>query len=110
MRIKFLGQFEQIVLLAVLQLREDAYGMRIRLEIKDRTNRDVSLGAVYTTLERLEAKGFVSSCVGEPTPERGGRAKKYFKVKAAGQRALQAAQSASESMSAGLAPIIGGAL
>jgi len=105
---KFLGEFEQLVLLAVLRLREDAYGMRIRFEIKERTNRSVSLGAIYTTLERLETKGFVSSWVGEPTPERGGRAKKFFKLEAAGQQALQEAQSIKVNMMSGLASVLGG--
>ncbi len=107
---KYLGEFEQLVLLAILHLRGNAYGMRIRLEIKERTNRATSLGAIYTTLERLEAKGFVSSWTGEPTPDRGGRAKKFFKLEAAGQQALRETQEVSTKMIAGLAPAIGGAL
>ncbi len=63
--------------------------MTIRREINDKTGRDVSIGAVYTTLERMENKGFVSSRIGEPTPERGGRAKKYFRVEAPGLKALR---------------------
>jgi DNA-binding PadR family transcriptional regulator len=107
---KYLGEFEQLVLLAILQLRGTAYGMTIRMEIKARTNRPTSLGAIYTTLERLESKGFVSSWVGEPTPERGGRAKKFFKLEGAGQQALQEAQAVSAKMTAGLDLLFGGAM
>jgi PadR family transcriptional regulator PadR len=107
---KFLGEFEQLILLAVLRLRDDAYGMRIRLEIKERTKRPVSLGAIYTTLERLEAKGMITSWVGDPTPERGGRAKKFFKLEASGQRALHESQALIASMASGLTPILGGAM
>lgn len=87
-----MGEFEQIVLLALVRLRDDAYGMEIREEIERRTGRDVSYGAVYTTLGRLERKGFVSHHLGAPTPERGGRAKKFFKVEPAGREALRAAK------------------
>jgi PadR family transcriptional regulator PadR len=83
------GRFEEIVLLALVRLRENPYGVTIRREIVERTGRDVSFGAVYTTLERLERKGYVSSRVGEPTPERGGRAKRYFRIEAPGIRALE---------------------
>ena len=84
-----LGQFEEITLLALVRLRENAYGMPIRREIAERTGRDVSVGAVYTTLERLERKGYVSSRIAEPTAVRGGRAKRYFKIEAPGVRALE---------------------
>jgi PadR family transcriptional regulator, regulatory protein PadR len=84
-----LGRFEEIVLLALVRLRENAYGVPIRREIAERTGRDVSFGAVYTTLERLERKGYISSRVGEPTSERGGRAKRYFRIEAPGVRALE---------------------
>ena len=83
-----LGRFEEIVLLALVRLRENAYGVPIRREIAERIGRDVSFGAVYTTLERLERKGYVSSRMGNPTPERGGRAKRYFRIEAPGIRAL----------------------
>ena len=83
-----LGQFEELVLRALLRLRENAYGVPIRREIAVRTGRDVSVGALYTTLDRLERKGYVSSHRGDPTPERGGRAKRYFKIEAPGIRAL----------------------
>jgi PadR family transcriptional regulator PadR len=84
-----LGRFEELVLLALVRLRENAYGVPIRREIAEQTGRDVSFGAVYTTLERLERKGYVSSRVGEPTPERGGRAKRYFRIETPGVRALE---------------------
>ena len=87
-----LGRFEEIVILALARLRENAYGVPIRREIAERTGRDVSFGAVYTTLERLERKGYVSSRVGEPTPERGGRAKRYFRIEAPGRRALNSSR------------------
>src|SRR5947209_1807069 len=87
-----LGRFEEIVLLALVRLRENAYGVTIRREIAERTGRDVSFGAVYTTLERLQRKGYVSSRVGDPTPERGGRAKRYFRIEASGTRALERSQ------------------
>jgi len=84
-----LGEFERAVLLAVARLDENAYGMRVRQELESRLKRTVSIGAVYTTLDRMQEKGFVSSRLGEPTAERGGRAKKYFKVEAPGIAALE---------------------
>ena len=84
-----MGEFEQIVMLAVLQLGNDAYGMQVRQEIDARTGRDVSIGALYRTLARLESKGFVSHSLGEPSAERGGRAKKFFRVEPAGIEALE---------------------
>ena len=83
-----MGEFEQIVLLALLRLGEGAYGMEVRQEIAARTGRDVSIGAVYKTLERLERKGFVRHRLGDPTPERGGRAKKHYRVLREGRAAL----------------------
>ncbi len=84
-----LGEFERAVLLAVARLDDNAYGMRIRQELESRLKRTVSIGAVYTTLDRMQDKGFVSSRLGEPTAERGGRAKKFFKVEAPGIKALE---------------------
>lgn len=84
-----LGEFEITVLAALLQLKNDAYGKRIRQEIERRTGRSVAIGAVYTTLRRLEEKGFVSSRMGEPTPERGGRRKRSFRVLAVGVHTLE---------------------
>lgn len=89
-----MGEFEQLVLLAILRLGDDAYGMEIRGEIESVTGRPTSYGAVYTTLSRLEGKGYVSHELGESTPERGGRAKKYFKVERAGRDALKVSRQA----------------
>ena len=97
-----LGDFEQLVLLALVRLGADAYGVTICDDIADRTGRDVSLGAVYKTLERLETKGLIASRLGEPTPERGGRRKKHFKLAAAGQRALKESIGGLRSMTEGL--------
>lgn len=98
-----MGAFEQLILLALLQRGNDAYGMEIREEIEARTGRDVSYGAVYTALDRLERKGYVAFRVGEPSPERGGRARKYFRVEAAGKEALLATRRELEVMWDGLA-------
>ena len=89
-----MGEFEQLVLLAILRLDADAYGMEIRAEIESVTGRPTSYGAVYTTLSRLERKGYVSHQLGEATPERGGRAKKYFHVEKAGRDALKVSRQA----------------
>jgi PadR family transcriptional regulator PadR len=88
----------------VLRLDNDAYGMEVRAEIEKRTRRDVSYGAVYTALDRLQRKGFVSCSLGEATPERGGRARKYFRVEAAGREALRATRRALDVMWDGVAP------
>jgi DNA-binding PadR family transcriptional regulator len=101
-RSDFLGSLEQIVLLALVRLGEDAYGVTVRMEIEKRAGRSLSIGAIYSTLSRLEAKGYVSSQTGEATAERGGRAKRHFRVEADGLRALRASQRAIDSMSAGL--------
>ena len=98
-----LGEFEILILAALLQCGEGAYGVSVRREIEGRTGRAVSIGAVYTTLGRLEEKGYVGSRVGEPTAERGGRAKRYFRVKAAGRAALSRALEAIDRMTEGLA-------
>ena len=82
----YLGNFELMVMLALLRLGEDAYGVPILREIEERGGREVALGSVYATLGRLEEKGLVTSKLGEPTPERGGRAKRYFRVTAQGLR------------------------
>jgi len=86
----FLGEFEQVVLLAVAQLGEDGYGTTIRREIDRRTGRRVSIGAVYATLSRLEDKGYLSSWHGDATPKRGGRSKRHYRLEPAGERALSA--------------------
>jgi len=98
-----LGEFEQVVLLAILRLGEEAYGVTIRREIAKCTEREPAPGALYTTLDRLEEKGLVSSACGDPTPERGGRAKRYFTVTASGVRAVARAQRAYQRLLKGLA-------
>ncbi len=98
----YLGEFEQLVLLAVLRLGDEAYAVPIRQAIEDAAARSVSRGALYTTLDRLEAKGLLSSRMGEPTVERGGRARRYHLVTPAGLRALRAARDAVSRLSAGL--------
>jgi PadR family transcriptional regulator, regulatory protein PadR len=105
-----LGEFETLVLMAVMRLDGDAYGVRIQEEIEDRASRHCSFGALYTTLDRLEQKGYLCSRIGEKTAERGGRAKKYFRLTAAGSSALKQAYRATQHMAEGLDPILGGAL
>jgi len=97
-----LGEFEHLTLLAVLRLGADAYGMRVRREIAERTGRDIAIGAVYATLDRLEAKGLVKSAIGEPTAERGGRAKRSFRLTGAGIEAVNRAQQNLLSMLEGI--------
>ncbi len=97
-----LGEFEQLVLIAIVRLGEEAYGAGIRREIEERTNRRLSISAVYTTLDRLEQKGLVRSRIGEPTSQRGGRRRKYFALQPLGARALRSAYLAFGSMTAGL--------
>lgn len=101
-RTDFLGSLEQIVLLALVRLGADAYGVTVRAEIDERTGRSLSIGAIYATLGRLEAKGYVSSETGEPTAARGGRAKRHFRIEAEGLRALRASQRALDNMTAGM--------
>jgi PadR family transcriptional regulator PadR len=97
-----LGELEQLVLLALARLGDDAYGVTVRREIASRARRDVTFGAVYTSLARLEAKGLVVSRLGDPTPERGGRRKKHYVISAGGRRALQRSLRAIRTMSRGI--------
>lgn len=97
-----LGSLEHIVLLAVMRLGSDAYGMTVRREIENTTGRNISIGAVYATLMRLESKGFIKSHSGEPTPERGGRAKRYFRMTIHGEAVLRNTHEVIQKMSAGL--------
>ena len=103
-----LGDFEQLVLLAILRLPDEAYGLRIQEEIEDRAHRTASLGMVYTALELLERKKFVSSWSGGATSERGGRSKRFFKVEAAGMQALRRSLAATTKMAAGVEALVGG--
>jgi PadR family transcriptional regulator, regulatory protein PadR len=97
-----LGEFEQVVLLAILRLGDSAYGVSIRTEIESCVRRKTSPGALYTTLERLERKGLVAARSGEPTPERGGRAKRFYKVTKEGRGRIIDAQAAFRRLLVGL--------
>ena len=97
-----LGELEMVVLLAVLRLGDEAYGVSIMREIARCTERELKRGSVYVTLERLEDKGLLGSRRGEPSPVRGGRAKRYFRVKAAGVRALKRSLGDLERLAAGI--------
>ena len=90
----YLGELEQMVLLAILQLDDQAYGTNVMDELKQRVERKVSRGALYVTLDRLEEKGMLRSKIGDPTPRRGGRPKRYMTVTSAGVAALQKSRSA----------------
>src|SRR3954467_4037983 len=96
-----LGDFEQLVLMGVLRLGDNTYGAAIRQEIHERSGRDVSINAVYTTLDRLEDKGLLRSWVGAPTAERGGRRKKFYALRPSGEAALRHAYSAFRAMTRG---------
>ena len=98
----YLGEFELIVLLALVRLDEPAYGMSIYDEILDATGRAVSIQAVYVTLSRLERKGYVESRVGESTVERGGRARKYYTARPAGLSALSLSRAMFDNLWAGV--------
>ncbi len=95
---KTLGEFEQLLLLAVMRLGDDAYGVTMRREVEARTGREVSLGAIYPTMARLERKGLVSSFGSEPTSERGGRCRRCFRLEPAGRRAIEEARSMVDAM------------
>jgi len=98
----YLGEFEHIVVLALLRLGDRAYGVTVRQEIELRIGREVSIGAIYATLGRLETKGYVNSYLGDPTPERGGRSKRFFRVTAKGVAAVNRTLRALRSMTEGL--------
>ena len=98
----YLGEFEHIVILALLRLGDRAYGVTIRQEIEARISREVSIGAIYATLNRLEVKGYVKSELGDPTPERGGRSKRFFRVSAKGMAAVNRTHRALQRMTSGL--------
>lgn len=99
-----LGEFEQLILFALVQLDDEAYGAAIGRAIEDRTGRTVSAGAIYTALDRLAARGLVTSEVGEPTAERGGRRRKYYTLEPAGAVELSRSVDVIRSMSEGLMP------
>jgi len=101
-RSAFLGEFELMVMLALIRLSENAYGVPICREIEERSGRGVAIGSVYAALDRLEEKGLVSSSLGEPTVERGGRAKRYFRVTSKGLGTVRATRQALTSLWRGL--------
>jgi len=102
----YLGEFEYAVLLAVLQLRDAAYAVPVRQLIESRTSRSVARGALYTALERLEAKGCVKSVSREASPERGGRPRRYFTVTSTGMAALRTTHAALRSLATGLESLL----
>jgi PadR family transcriptional regulator PadR len=104
MRHDTLGEFEQALLLAIVHLGEAAYGVTIRQEIETRTGREVAVGALYTSLDRLERKGYVRSMMSDPTPERGGRSKRYFRIRPGGAAALRQSRARHLQMWDGLSP------
>lgn len=94
----FLGEFEQVVLLAVVRLKKEGYGLSIRREIEGRTGREVSIGAVYATLERLQTKGLLTSWDGEATPVRGGRSRRHYALLLEGAQALRLSRAMMDRM------------
>lgn len=105
-KVPYLGEFEYVVLLAILQLDGSAYAVPVRALIEERTGRPVARGALYTGLERLEAKGCLRSRMADPTDERGGRPRRYFSVTPLGLRALRTTHSAIGSLTRGLEAIL----
>jgi DNA-binding PadR family transcriptional regulator len=101
---RFLGPFEHLLLLALAQLGDDAYTVSIRGFIEDATGRDVSPGAIYTALTRLERRGLVTSRFGDPTPERGGKRKKYYRLEPRGATAVREAHQQLSRLGRSLAP------
>ncbi len=92
----YIGEFEELVLLAILSQGDNAYGVTIRKALEEATSRSITVGSLYTTLSRLEEKGLVRSWVGDSTPERGGRAKRHYEVKGSAQSLLKEVQAARE--------------
>jgi PadR family transcriptional regulator, regulatory protein PadR len=97
-----LGTLELAALLAVSRLGEDAYGLAVRRDLSERAERDYSVGAIYTTLQRLEDKGLLASYASEPLPVRGGRSRRHFQITGAGARAIRDAERHAKSMWAGV--------
>ena len=104
----YLGELEQMMLMAILQLKDDAYGLNIQRELKERGQRRVSPGALYATLDRLEGKGVVTSRFADPSPGRGGKPRRYLTVSPKGIEALRKARLAWHRMAEGLEGIQGG--
>ena len=104
----YLGELEYLLLLAILQCGDDAYTVAIRDLLAERSRRRITRGALYTSLDRLESKGLVTSAMGEPLAIRGGRARRYFKVTPAGVKALRAARAAVAGLSRGIESLLEG--
>src|SRR6476620_7671987 len=105
---RFLTDYELMIMLAILRLRNDGYGVTITRELEQTAGRQTTLAAVYLALDRLERQGLVTSALGEATPERGGRAKKYFKVTSKGLHAVRATQRAFIALWTGIPQLQGG--
>jgi PadR family transcriptional regulator PadR len=102
-----LGEFEQIVMLALVRLGPEAYGATVCAEIEQRGGRGVSVSAVHTTLERLEQKGLLKSRIGDPTPQRGGKRKRHYEMSALGMKSLQASYRSLRNMADGIEHLLG---
>ena len=107
MRRHYLTDFELMILLAILRIGDDAYGVPIARELEETGGRSVLLGAIYTGLDRLEENGLVTSSYGDPTPERGGRAKRFFKVTSKGLKAVKDTQRAFTALWSGIPELKG---
>jgi DNA-binding PadR family transcriptional regulator len=103
----YLGEFEHLVLLALVRLGDGTYGVPIREEIVERAGREVSFGAVYSTLRRLESKGWIETWMSEPTPVQGGRSRKRVRLTSVGLETLQRAQQRLSRMAEGLGGVLG---
>ena len=106
---QYLTDFELMILLAILRIGDDAYGVPIAREIEQTAKRTVLLGAIYACLDRLEQNGLVASTYGDPTPERGGRAKRFFKITGKGLKAVKDTQRAFTALWSGIPQLKGGA-
>ena len=104
---EYLGDFEQLVVLSIVRLADGAYGMRIRQEIEDKAGREVSIGAIYETLSRLERKGFLVSEERSGDEQRQGRARRFYKVTGTGAEALNNSMAALRALRPGLRPVEG---
>ena len=100
----YLGEFEQLLLFAVVQLDDDAYGTRIRSAIEAKAGRTVSPGAIYTALDRMEKRGLVTSRLGDPSPVRGGKRKRFYRIQPAGTELLRRSHESIVRMARGLKP------
>jgi PadR family transcriptional regulator, regulatory protein PadR len=95
----YIGEFEELVLLAILSQGDNAYGVSIHEALEEATNRSITIGSLYTTLSRLEEKGLVRSWIGEPSAERGGRAKRHYKIDSSARSLLREVQAARQRLS-----------